>query len=241
MYVRGNPLKYTDPSGHVAVCFQGGPQANNNKELDSSFYNFCTQSLLEAGYDEDQHGPILYYIYNGSAAKRDAINAILNRGANEPAIVIGYSYGGAAALEVAKELSTYVLYPSPLANEDIPKAYIDLLITIDPERIVRSAPRAVYDNVRLAINIAPVDGWKYEIGPFQGGNDSPINAQNGTNYVEGALNINIEEVYSSHQQSVVRMDHNTILNLGKHVGVTELNPRTLGFSTAAINMSLSPY
>jgi pimeloyl-ACP methyl ester carboxylesterase len=174
MYVRGNPLKYTDPSGHVAVCFQGGPQANNNKELDSSFYNFCTQSLLEAGYDEDQHGPILYYIYNGSAAKRDAINAILNRGANEPAIVIGYSYGGAAALEVAKELSTYVLYPSPLANEDIPKAYIDLLITIDPERIVRSAPRAVYDNVRLAINIAPVDGWKYEIGPFQGGNDSPI-------------------------------------------------------------------
>jgi hypothetical protein len=70
---------------------------------------------------------------------------------------------------------------------------------------------------------------------------SIINAQNGTNYVEGALNINIEEVYSSHQQSVVRMDHNTILNLGKHVGVTELNPRTLGFSTAAINMSLSPY
>jgi hypothetical protein len=134
------------------------------------------------------------------------------------------------------------LLEQPLVNvESVGKTVLDLLITIDPERIGRSAPRAVYDNVRLAVNIAPVDGWRYEVGPTQGGIDSPINAQNGTNYIEGALNINIEEVYSSHQQSVVRMDHNTILNLGKHVGVTELNPRTLGFSTAAINMSLSPY
>ncbi len=30
LYARGNPLKYTDPSGHVAICFKGGPANSYN-------------------------------------------------------------------------------------------------------------------------------------------------------------------------------------------------------------------
>ncbi len=224
MYARGNPLTYSDPSGHVAVCFRGSPNSSKNGEDAVGVHELCNQALDEAGYDQKVHGAIHYFDYNGSGRIQDAINAILSRAEGEPAILIGHSWGGAGALTVAAELEAFQghLSNAPLANMELAaRANIDLLITIDPVLTFRDAPDEVPSNVDKAMNIAAKDGW-----PGLFGNDDH-NVQNGVNEIDGALNIDLENVPSA-AHGTVRMDHHNITNLAasndERKGHMETNP-----------------
>ena len=159
------------------------------------------------------------------------MSAILNRDPSEPAIVIGHSWGGAAALRLADSLHDVVTDP-PSAYYGSENGNINLLLTIDPERFGRTGtPATVPDNVESAVNIAPKDGWPHKtLGmPFLSGPDSLINAQNGTNKIQGALNIDIEWVQS------VRMDHYTIVDINAHRDLSPtVNPRTRILSVSSV-------
>ncbi len=230
-------MSFSDPSGHIAICFQGGENSSgkeNHKGGTPAIHTMCQESLTQAGYDEKLHGQIHYFSYNGSNEKQNAINLILGRERGEPAILIGHSWGGAAVLEIAADLNAYgeSLRAQPMANLDYAAmTTIDALITIDPEPFGREdTPTAASGNVRFSINIAPKDGWTYrKFGQsYLSGTDSPVNDQNGLNHIEGALNVNLEYVYSALASKHERMDHDTIVNLTAHNDgqPTEINPVT---------------
>jgi RHS repeat-associated protein len=238
LYTRGNPLKYTDPSGHVAVCFHGGPNTGGKGEGEavSPIHEICNAALDAAGYDQTR----LIAWYNGGLSKWEAIDLILAN-PDEPTILIGHSWGGAAALEVASMLNDM-------------SVGVDLLITIDPEPFGRRAmPTAVPDNVKQAVNIAPKDGWRRSVTDnswlarnsrnrwwalpmgraLLGGKDHSLNAQNGVNNIEGALNVDLEYVEG------VRMDHDSIvdLNYGRDSTI-RTNPVVESLMTDAIRSIL---
>ena len=244
-YVRNNPLKYTDPTGHVAVCFRGAPNSSKDDSAPDIVHQLCQQALEDAGYDETVHGEILYFHYNNLKHIRQAFEAIMARPAGEPAIVMGHSWGGAASLRLTHALKYYgdYLRAQTLVNEELAaNTQIDLLITIDPERFGRLyTPKRVPDNVDFAMNIAPKDGWNFSSYPGQGGKDNGlhglINAQHVTNKIQGALYIDVESVTTA-QTGEVRMNHDTIVNLTAHTGEPPvINPVTQQYMT----MSISAY
>ena len=245
MYAYGNALKYTDPSGHIAVCFRGGVNTPDKAEGETTaIENLCLAALSQAGYDPAIHGEIKYFDYNGLSAQHEAMQAILGRKAGEPAIVIGHSWGGAAALRIANDLNQYRydLSRQPLVNQElVSNTFLDALITIDPERFGRrNTPREIPDNVRFAANIAPKDDWEYQRAPGLGGRDWLWNAQNGTNRIRGAFNVNLVDVYSNVLNRMMRSDHDTIVNLTAHESnmPQEVNPVTTQIAANTIRMSL---
>ena len=140
MYVLGNPLKFSDPSGHIAVCFQGG---HSNTEIEapiagSGFLSMCQDSLSSAGYDEEKHGQILY-LTNGVPAIEYAYEQIIEAkslNSNEPVIIAGYSWGGSAALDLADMLG-HKKGPFGLDFDSRDAVSVDLLYLIDPENDFR--------------------------------------------------------------------------------------------------------
>ena len=57
LYARGNPLKFTDPSGQEAYCFLGGwnPDTKNDKIF---FHDHCTRMLTAIEFTKEEHGEI---------------------------------------------------------------------------------------------------------------------------------------------------------------------------------------
>ncbi|MCP4356834.1 MAG: alpha/beta fold hydrolase, partial [Chloroflexi bacterium] len=119
-YVRGNPVNMVDPSGHEGFCFQGSPKSETFGP-DSPIYKLC-QTLAENGLlgrDIETRQASGYRRFNNDeAGKADAITKIKDS-TSDRTVVIGYSWGGAAALEVAHQL-------------DQEGVHIDDLILIDP-------------------------------------------------------------------------------------------------------------
>ena len=63
LYVRGNPFKYLDLSGHIALCFMGGinPDPDPDKFNEGAgFPGACTAALDAMGYVEKEHGEIRF-------------------------------------------------------------------------------------------------------------------------------------------------------------------------------------
>ena len=246
MYVLGNPLNLVDPSGNIAICIRGGPNTPNKGENDEStpaIHTLCSEALMQAGYDKNLHGAIHYFHNNGEKAKQEIIDLILNRDAGEPAILIGHSWGGAAALEIAAALEEYgaSLKAQPLANMELAaKTNIDFLMTIDAENDGRKAtPTSIGSNIDIAVNVAAMNGWEHSTMGFDG-NDYPGNLQNGINVIQGALNVDVEYAYSAYADNTVRMDHDTIVNVNALFdgAPTELNSHTLWYATFGIGIAL---
>lgn len=228
LYVRGNPLKYNDPSGHIAVCLQGGP-SNSGEAGESDFFTLCAQALSDGGYTgaivNQQNG------FDDISAAEQAILTALADDPNQPVLLVGHSWGGAAALSLAARL-TRVPCASPCANPNAnatngptyTTVAVDLLLMLDPEGAYRgfvpSMPLAqnapvdtsVPRNVKSAVNLYAEDGDWPEFSGFSTifEHDFPGNFQNGMNHVEGALNIAVGEVtvdgytWQSGHQSIVR-------------------------------------
>jgi RHS repeat-associated protein len=185
LYARGNPMKYTDPSGHIAVCFRGGfaeQGVSSSSGGTSDFWDACEQTLLQAGYDPAKHGAILR-LKNTQAHINQAVMAILAQeqaDSSLPVILVGHSWGGAAALETA-----YLLDPSSYPTSVDPAvlaagtATVDLLFLIDAELGARMMKGNIPGNVETAVNL-----YAQTIFP-----DQWWNLQNGVDYFEGAHNI----------------------------------------------------
>jgi len=96
MYTRGNPLKYNDPTEHIAVCLKGGAENQDNGDAETNhFYQLCTESLASGGYQSAFPGNIVYF-GNGNtqiAAAELAIRAAIASNANQPVLIVGYSWG----------------------------------------------------------------------------------------------------------------------------------------------------
>jgi len=120
-YVRGNVVNRMDASGHEGFCFQGAPASQTFDET-APIYKLCstlaTENLL--GTNINTGLPSGYHRYNNDeAGKTEAIMDIKKTSQSERTVVIGYSWGGAAALEVVNQL-------------DREGVYVDNLVLIDP-------------------------------------------------------------------------------------------------------------
>jgi RHS repeat-associated protein len=221
-FARGNPLKYIDPSGHIAICFQGGfntsTEGATDNEITAGALQMCTETLGQAGYDQAAHGAI-HYLNNGVNAIEFAYNEILKAKATNPAepiLITGYSWGGAAALDLAHQLSGAV--PTPWGSVQIADPIpVNLLFLIDPEEDFRgSAPwlgvpasGACHQSSGDGCPIAPIETspntrWTqlnvpsnvmsaYNIWATQESSPEWL-PQNGMNHIEGALNIGLAEI-----------------------------------------------
>jgi RHS repeat-associated protein len=96
MYVRGNPLKYNDPSGHIAVCFYGGYQNDQGLALDGAVSQLCSEGLRAGGYDPAKHGTILALRNSNEDIDFALAQIMAAQAANpyEPIIIVGHSWGG---------------------------------------------------------------------------------------------------------------------------------------------------
>jgi RHS repeat-associated protein len=109
-YANGNPLRFIDPSGHIAFCFQGGPNPEINTK-DGNFVSICTEMLLAGGYNEEQLGEIVPALNGDLSLNGNALigwlyedyfeKAVAASERGEPIIIIGHSYGGEDAMTLA--------------------------------------------------------------------------------------------------------------------------------------------
>lgn len=121
-YVGNRPTVLVDPTGHVGVCFYGGPAAGDADPNDNS----TTSQLCGILFKEGLLGTEWDTFNNRAKDVKDAYDYILGVLATaepgEPVVIVGYSWGGGAALELAKMLNEAGDNP----------VTVDTLVTIDP-------------------------------------------------------------------------------------------------------------
>ncbi len=121
-YVTNRPTILVDPTGHVGVCFYDGPAAGDADPNDTS----TTTQLCSALGEEKLLGRRWRTFNNRTKDVQEAYDFILTVLATakpgEPVVIVGYSWGGGAALELAKMLNE--AGDSPVT--------VDTLVTIDP-------------------------------------------------------------------------------------------------------------
>ncbi|MEM9773651.1 MAG: RHS repeat-associated core domain-containing protein [Chloroflexota bacterium] len=140
-YVEGNPANLIDPSGNIAICFEGGINNNNNPitEWDTpedytlnGISHWCGLGLESGGYDTNIHGKI-YYLRNGDSSVASAQHLVeeeLRKNPNQPVIIMGYSWGGAAAVDLTQKFHPISLPWNGFYQEAIE---VDLLFLVEPE------------------------------------------------------------------------------------------------------------
>jgi RHS repeat-associated protein len=214
-YASGNPLSYVDPTGHFAVCFYGGPQNNEGIALDGEMSRMCHDILAQSGYDFNKYGAVA--LRNDSENIQWALEKILGLDPSEPIILMGHSWGGAAAMTLAYDLK-YVPdpgSPNPMGGPSFKSVPVDLMILFDVENDWRTAgfmfgsrnsPDYLTDNVKNTLNIYAKD-W-HEL-PF--GIDFPMNPQNGMNYLEGAVNVGVSRA-EFEEEEPDKMRHSNIIS-----------------------------
>ena len=192
LYVRGNPLKFVDPSGHIAICFQGAP-GSGEANAEDAIMRICAGLAKNDFFEGDwfRFNNTLPQIWTAYYRVREA----KQKNPTEAVAVLGYSYGGGAALELARLLNED---PKLLGEEPI---HVDTLITIEPVSVARGAWRTfgwatseVPSNVGRALNL-----WAGETkesippGHFHPSQNFAIPAPflNGMENVKGALNVEI--------------------------------------------------
>ncbi len=117
-YVNNNPLNFIDPFGHFGVCFQGG-QAD---EPGTGFTEQICKDLADAGdFGPSKQYKVFANSNEGIEAARIYLFMMQKMYPDDPIVVLGYSWGGGAALEFVTFL-----------NDHMPSIIIDALILIDP-------------------------------------------------------------------------------------------------------------
>lgn len=135
-YVGGNPINHVDPLGLYDI-FIGGNNDDDSRIVNSYFTDFTK-------LHPDRN--TAYFTWN----QQSEIIALVNKiraecGDDEPINLVGHSWGGATAANVAEALG---------------KDGVDLLITIDPVSRIWSRPGDLSDNVGtwIDVNATPSDG-----------------------------------------------------------------------------------
>ncbi len=140
LYVRGNPFKYTDPSGRDLVCIKGGPSGMNADK--NAFFLWCLEVAIRAGWDEEKHGPI-HFIDNdkaSTAAVADEISESRKEFPDRPIVAVGHSWGGIGVLNFARSLHA-------------DRINVDLVLVLDLEDFGRWGYTRPDQSVALSHNI----------------------------------------------------------------------------------------
>ena len=121
---------------------------------------------------------------------------------DEPVVLIGYSYGGAAVLELARMLNED---PTFFGQDPVP---VDAAVTIDPVTFARGAWRTfgwatdeVSPNVKRTLNLYAGSDQQQPIRPRQGDSmglglstsNSTSGILNGKEHLDGALNVEVAD------------------------------------------------
>ena len=186
-YVGNRPLTFVDPSGHVGVCFYGGPASGDADPNDMSTTSQLCSNLFREGLLGKEWNPFNNRAKDVMDAYDYVLKVLATADAGEPVVIVGYSWGGGAALELAKML-----------NEagDTPVT-VDTLVTVDPVAWSRgiefdyhgiSIPGAVIGSRKSAYNTSEVsDNVLWAINVYAGAQNSPISE--GIENLRGALNV----------------------------------------------------
>ena len=187
LYVRGNPFKYTDPSGRDLVCVKGGPPAfNSDKDY---FIYWCYEVARRIGWNEEINGPIRFI--NNAPTDTDAVVDLIKESkaadSSRPIVFLGHSWGAIGSLDAAVKLKP----------AGIP---VDAFVGVDTEDFARwqhTTPAGhikLSDNIKVGVGIFAEeigteydDSWRWDDGV-----DVMLN-HDGT----PALNIPIDEVETS--------------------------------------------
>ncbi len=139
LYGRGNPLKFTDPSGQEAYCFMGG--FNPNTKKDTRFTINCRAMLEAIGYTEEEHGKIeivgndrltVKKVYEEVRAQKTRENPSPN-----PIVIACYSWGCPAAQETTTLLTGMSLGPFARPYVKHEPVNVDLLVMFEGEDYAR--------------------------------------------------------------------------------------------------------
>ncbi len=118
-YVNNNPLRFTDPTGHFGICFEGG-QADT-VDGDGFASQICEDLAKDGAFGPSKQKKVFPNSNKGIEAARIYMFIMQKMYPDDPIVVLGYSWGGGAALEFVTFL-----------NDHDPSIVIDALILIDP-------------------------------------------------------------------------------------------------------------
>ena len=216
LYAKGNPLKYSDPSGQEAYCFLGGvyPDTENTA---IKFHSFCYEMLTAIGYTEEEHGEIKIVGNDELTVKKVYEEILALKSAENPSsrpIVLGcYSWGCPSAIEVATRLTGVEFNPHPYQrHKPVP---VERLMMFEAEdSFHRLGPiKEVPDNVELAGAYFATDAAEYVFDLTQPGDKLidkwvhesetdtylfrawELTPANGLDYIKGAV---MKEVTGGH-------------------------------------------
>ena len=199
-YVENRPVNFNDPTGHYGICFQGG--RGEEVDSDSVVQELCTNLHADELLGKD------FQVFANDADDIEAalakIMTILEGDPDEPVQIVGYSWGGGAALEFA----------NLLADEGIE---VETLVFIDPVVEGRSSLGRAAVDVRET-RTESIFGFEVKLSAFWGGFDVsiPENVKDAYNFyasdndlwlfegeseINNALNIEVEDT-----------NHNSIMN-----------------------------
>ena len=176
---------------------------------------------------------------NTQADIEKAVAAILaqenGQDSGRPVIIIGHSWGGAAALETAQLLDDSS-YPSTVDPEVLKQvtANVDLLFLIDAELGGRWMKRSLRDNVNTTVNL-----HAQTIFP-----DRWWNVQNGVDYLEGAQNIAAPKWSNFGTGGWFgwhRVGHNNITTIRDYQGNVVPNPETFNLVADYATQTISAH
>ena len=213
-YVTNRPTILVDPTGHVGVCFYGGPAAGDADPNDLS----TTTQLCLALNEEGLLGSEWLTFNNRAKDVKEAYDYILRVLATaklgEPVVIVGYSWGGGAALELAKMLNEAGDNP----------VTVDMLVTIDPVTNLRDLQPtmmgfdildAVIGTRRSPYNTSEVsNNVMRAINVYAGAQDFPTSE--GIENLKGALNV------EGSNPAGGEATHFSLMNVERG----DLNPRT---------------
>ena len=169
IYARGNPLKYKDPSGHIALCFMGSTNPNTDEKApDTPFVDNCELALAEIGYDEKEHGGERRKEGNQAVHVQKLYEEILKRKtgdnpSSEPVVLMCYSWGWPVALALARLLSGERRDDNGNLIQEPDSVSVDMLIMFDPVDIGHSLGPlgTVPSNVAVAVNYWAENAGEY--------------------------------------------------------------------------------
>ncbi|WP_420627690.1 hypothetical protein [Candidatus Leptofilum sp.] len=177
-YAYNNPINYSDPSGHYAVCFQQGRATDDEV---TALSQICQELADSGAFGASGVYEVFENTEDGAIEALEWLAMMLGEGGelygvDEPFVLVGFSWGGGAALEFAKLLDGRI------------NITIDALVTIDPvlsgreefgREFVDIQNVTIPENVDSAYNIYATEDAFGILRPFDQGEQN----------IEGALNV----------------------------------------------------
>ena len=219
MYARGNPLKYTDPSGHVAICFEGGAApdvwkpAPNEEDTQITSMNgagACRDAYEHLAVEQQLRLGTMYFLRNnayGIGLAEKYVREAKDANPNEPVVVLGYSWGGPASFALARNLDQ----PDVLRGQE--SVDVDLMLLLDPEFAGRERNNPLFLPPQMPENVTKAIYFKAQYTTASLDWVPVSGFQDGAPMIQGALRIDLAAYVDVRPYGEsIKLDHQTIVN-----------------------------